>query len=151
MKVMGHPWKGGKSTLRFATPLPRSTDCCGSSTNPVMTTFIQESFSARSRCRRQSERQCWLLSDVRAWIARGRGPYRTAWMLRGPCSDWAACRNRRNAPPTRMEVRTRSQMPHEQIKRKLIVAGRVLVAQCQDDFTRGHISVRLPDDPSRFF
>jgi len=42
-------------------------------------------------------------------------------------------------------------MPHEQIKRKLIVAGRVLVAQGQDDFTRGHISVRLPDDPSRFF
>jgi len=42
-------------------------------------------------------------------------------------------------------------MPHEQIKRKLIVAGKVLVAQGQDDFTRGHISVRLPDDPSRFF
>ena len=26
--------------------------------------------------------------------------------------------------------------------------GKVLVDQGQDDFTRGHISVRLPDDPS---
>jgi L-fuculose-phosphate aldolase len=32
----------------------------------------------------------------------------------------------------------------------LIVAGKVLVAQGQDDFTRGHISFRLPDDPGRF-
>ena len=42
-------------------------------------------------------------------------------------------------------------MPHDEIKRKLILAGKVLVAEGQDDFTRGHISVRLPDDPSRFF
>lgn len=32
----------------------------------------------------------------------------------------------------------------------MIIAGRVLVAAGQDDFTRGHISVRLPDDPSLF-
>jgi L-fuculose-phosphate aldolase len=37
------------------------------------------------------------------------------------------------------------------IKEKLIVAGKVLVSQGQDDFTRGHISFRLPDDPGLFF
>src|SRR5258708_23295335 len=42
-------------------------------------------------------------------------------------------------------------MTHDDIKRRLILAGKVLVAEGQDDFTRGHISVRLPDDPSRFF
>jgi L-fuculose-phosphate aldolase len=42
-------------------------------------------------------------------------------------------------------------MTHDDIKRKLILAGKVLVAEGQDDFTRGHISMRLPDDPSRFF
>lgn len=36
------------------------------------------------------------------------------------------------------------------LKDKLILAGRILVAQGQDDFTRGHISVRLPQDPSLF-
>ncbi len=40
---------------------------------------------------------------------------------------------------------------HRDIKRQLIVAGHVLVAQGQDDFTRGHISFRLPDDPGLFF
>ena len=40
---------------------------------------------------------------------------------------------------------------HRDIKRQLIVAGKVLVAQGQDDFTRGHISFRLPDHPSLFF
>ena len=40
---------------------------------------------------------------------------------------------------------------HKAIKQQLIVAGKVLVAQGQDDFTRGHISFRLPDDPGRFF
>ena len=38
----------------------------------------------------------------------------------------------------------------DDLKRRMIEAGRVLVAQGQDDFTRGHISVRLPDDPSLF-
>lgn len=42
-------------------------------------------------------------------------------------------------------------MTHNEIKQKLILAGKVLVAEGQDDFTRGHVSVRLPDDPSRFF
>src|SRR5262245_18443604 len=42
-------------------------------------------------------------------------------------------------------------MTHDDIKQKLILAGKVLVAEGQDDFTRGHVSVRLPDDPSRFF
>src|ERR1700722_2610448 len=40
---------------------------------------------------------------------------------------------------------------HSQIKQKLILAGKVLVSQGQDDFTRGHISFRLPDDPDLFF
>jgi L-fuculose-phosphate aldolase len=38
-----------------------------------------------------------------------------------------------------------------ELKQKLIVAGKVLVAQGQGDFTRGHISVRLPDDPKLFY
>ena len=40
---------------------------------------------------------------------------------------------------------------HAEIKAKLIWAGKVLVEEGQDDFTRGHISCRLPDDPTRFF
>ena len=31
------------------------------------------------------------------------------------------------------------------LKQKLIVAGKVLVAAGQGDFTRGHISMRLPE------
>ena len=42
-------------------------------------------------------------------------------------------------------------MTHDELKEKLILAGKVLVAEGQDDFTRGHISARMPDDPSRFF
>jgi ribulose-5-phosphate 4-epimerase/fuculose-1-phosphate aldolase len=42
-------------------------------------------------------------------------------------------------------------MNHTEIKEKMIWAGKVLVAEGQDDFTRGHISMRLPDDPSLFF
>src|SRR6266700_8199990 len=42
-------------------------------------------------------------------------------------------------------------MTHDEIKQTMIWAGRVLVNEGQDDFTRGHISMRLPDDPSRFF
>jgi L-fuculose-phosphate aldolase len=37
------------------------------------------------------------------------------------------------------------------LKQKLIVAGKVLVAEGQGDFTRGHISVRLPDNPKLFY
>src|SRR6202166_1664123 len=40
---------------------------------------------------------------------------------------------------------------HNDIKQQLILAGRVLVAEGQDDFTRGHISVRVPGDPKLFF
>jgi L-fuculose-phosphate aldolase len=42
-------------------------------------------------------------------------------------------------------------MTHDEIKQKLILAGKVLVAEGQDDFTRGHISMRLPDNASLFF
>jgi L-fuculose-phosphate aldolase len=42
-------------------------------------------------------------------------------------------------------------MTHDDVKKKLIVAGKILVAEGQDDFTRGHISVRLPDNPALFF
>jgi L-fuculose-phosphate aldolase len=42
-------------------------------------------------------------------------------------------------------------MTHDDIKQRLISAGKVLVAEGQDDFTRGHISVRLPDNPALFF
>jgi L-fuculose-phosphate aldolase len=42
-------------------------------------------------------------------------------------------------------------MTHDEIKQQMIWAGKVLVAEGQDDFTRGHISFRLPDAPARFF
>lgn len=42
-------------------------------------------------------------------------------------------------------------MTHDEIKEKMIDAGNVLVAEGQDDFTRGHISMRLPDNPGLFF
>src|SRR5271168_4933480 len=45
----------------------------------------------------------------------------------------------------------REKASHKAIKQELIAAGKVLVAEGQDDFTRGHISFRLPDDPGRFF
>ena len=41
-------------------------------------------------------------------------------------------------------------MTDEALKDKLILAGGILVAEGMDDFTRGHISVRLPDDPAHF-
>jgi L-fuculose-phosphate aldolase len=43
------------------------------------------------------------------------------------------------------------QAAHRAIKEQLIMAGKVLVAEGQDDFTRGHISFRLPDNPNLFF
>jgi len=45
----------------------------------------------------------------------------------------------------------REKQLHRDIKQQLIVAGKVLVAEGQDDFTRGHISFRLPDNPDLFF
>jgi L-fuculose-phosphate aldolase len=41
-------------------------------------------------------------------------------------------------------------MGYDTIKNNMIWAGKVLVAEGQDDFTRGHISMRLPDNPSLF-
>jgi L-fuculose-phosphate aldolase len=38
-----------------------------------------------------------------------------------------------------------------ELKQKLIVAGKVLVAAGQGDFTRGHISVRAPGNPKLFY
>jgi L-fuculose-phosphate aldolase len=46
---------------------------------------------------------------------------------------------------------SREEASHQAIKQQLIVAGKVLVAEGQDDFTRGHISFRLPDNPKLFF
>ena len=45
----------------------------------------------------------------------------------------------------------REKASYKAIKQELIAAGKVLVAEGQDDFTRGHISFRLPDDPKLFF
>jgi L-fuculose-phosphate aldolase len=45
----------------------------------------------------------------------------------------------------------REKASHKAIKQELIAAGKVLVAEGQDDFTRGHMSFRLPDDPKLFF
>ncbi len=42
-------------------------------------------------------------------------------------------------------------MSHAELQQKMIWAGKVLVNEGQDDFTRGHISVRLPDNPALFF
>ncbi|HEV7617682.1 MAG TPA: class II aldolase/adducin family protein [Burkholderiaceae bacterium] len=42
-------------------------------------------------------------------------------------------------------------MSTEEAKQKIIDAGRVLEAEGQGDLTRGHVSVRVPGDPSRFF
>ncbi|MGU7782810.1 class II aldolase/adducin family protein [Burkholderia sp. PU8-34] len=38
----------------------------------------------------------------------------------------------------------------DEAKQKLIDAGRILEAEGQADFTRGHVSVRVPGDPSHF-
>src|SRR5439155_25014648 len=38
----------------------------------------------------------------------------------------------------------------EALRRKLTNAGRVLTSQDQGDFVAGHVTLRLPDDPSRF-
>jgi len=38
-----------------------------------------------------------------------------------------------------------------ELKQKLIMAGKVLAAEGQGDFTRGHISVRVPDNSKLFY
>lgn len=42
-------------------------------------------------------------------------------------------------------------MTQDQIKRKLIDAGRILEAEGHGDLARGHISVRIPGDPGHFY
>ncbi len=42
-------------------------------------------------------------------------------------------------------------MTPSEAKEKLIDAGKVLEMAGQADFTRGHISVRHPDEPDKFF
>jgi L-ribulose-5-phosphate 4-epimerase len=42
-------------------------------------------------------------------------------------------------------------MTNEEAKQKLIDAGKILEHEGQADFTRGHVSVRVPDEPSLFF
>jgi L-fuculose-phosphate aldolase len=42
-------------------------------------------------------------------------------------------------------------MTHEEAKQKLIDAGKILEHEGQADFTRGHVSVRVPDDHALFF
>ena len=44
-----------------------------------------------------------------------------------------------------------SNKAHQDIKQQMVMAGKVLVAEGHDDFTRGHISMRLPDNPKLFF
>src|SRR4029077_14912238 len=55
--------------------------------------------------------------------------------------------NEKSAGPKRAGQRA----THRALKEQLILAGKVLVAEGQDDFTRGHISFRLPDEPNLFF
>jgi L-ribulose-5-phosphate 4-epimerase len=40
---------------------------------------------------------------------------------------------------------------HEEVKQKLVEAGRILEKEGQGDWTRGHISVRVPDAPDSFY
>ena len=42
-------------------------------------------------------------------------------------------------------------MSADELKQKLIDAGCILEAEGQGDLTRGHVSVRVPGDPSHFF
>lgn len=42
-------------------------------------------------------------------------------------------------------------MSHDEAKQKLIDAGTILEHEGQADFSRGHVSVRVPDEPSLFF
>ena len=42
-------------------------------------------------------------------------------------------------------------MTDNEAKQKLIDAGRILEAQGQGDLTRGHVSIRLPNDPTHFY
>jgi L-fuculose-phosphate aldolase len=51
----------------------------------------------------------------------------------------------------KVQGRSMKKETHTAIKQQLIIAGKVLVAEGQDDFTRGHVSVRVPGNPKLFF
>src|SRR5947209_10935230 len=55
--------KKGRSMSLSVIPKRRSAACCGLSTNPEVTTFIEKHSSARSRCPNQSRKQFWPLLD----------------------------------------------------------------------------------------
>jgi L-fuculose-phosphate aldolase len=55
------------------------------------------------------------------------------------------------AKRSKSQARKMANKTHNELKQKLIVAGKVLVAEGQDDFTRGHISMRVPGNPAHFF
>jgi len=40
---------------------------------------------------------------------------------------------------------------HEDLKQRMIEAGRILEAAGQGDWTRGHVSIRVPGEPDRFY
>lgn len=42
-------------------------------------------------------------------------------------------------------------MTRDEAKKKVVAGGHILEAAGQGDLTRGHISVRLPDDPTKFY
>jgi L-fuculose-phosphate aldolase len=46
---------------------------------------------------------------------------------------------------------TKTNTAHQDLKQQMVMAGKILVAEGHDDFTRGHISMRLPDNPKLFF
>jgi L-fuculose-phosphate aldolase len=66
-----------------------------------------------------------------------------------PCSPLSSINSKRVGGEMAKSASTRA--IHNDIKQQLILAGRILVAEGQDDFTRGHISFRLPDNPNLFF
>src|ERR1700693_1951842 len=51
----------------------------------------------------------------------------------------------------KVEGRSLKKETHTALNNQLIIARQVLVAEGQDDFTRGHISVRVPGNPKLFF
>ncbi|MGV6875769.1 class II aldolase/adducin family protein [Pseudochelatococcus sp. B33] len=41
-------------------------------------------------------------------------------------------------------------MNHRDLREKIVISGHILVQNGQDDLTRGHMAVRLPDNPDHF-
>jgi ribulose-5-phosphate 4-epimerase/fuculose-1-phosphate aldolase len=71
-----------------------------------------------------------------------------------PAQDWgvrAMVKSKGANKSSRQSKRAGQRATDRAIKEQLILAGKVLVAQGQDDFTRGHISLRLPGNPNLFF